>query len=287
MSKIVIVALPEKDELVWEISSEPVPHLTLLVLGEGELENAYEIMSFLNHAAKTSLHRFSLEVDRRGELGDDKADVIFFEGWDLPDLKRFRAQLLQHDPIKKAWLTAEQFPDWLPHLTLGYPTKPAKKPKDRHDRIYSVRFDRVALWIDDYEGPEFELKRYEYPEVMAMSATAGKAKVDEILAHYGTKGMKWGVRKKDYTPTSVTVTRTPKGGVKTSGGKNQPAHQDAVVAKVAVRKAKASGLQSLSNQELQAVAQRLELERKVSTLGGDQLTSNGKQFMDIMLELSK
>ena len=287
MSNLVIVAIPEKDDLVWEVSTEQVPHLTLLYLGEPEGAAVFEILKFLDHAATTVLHRFNLEVDRRDTLGEDQADVVFFDGsWDLPDLKRFRAQLLQNDNIKKAYLSAEQFPDWVPHLTLGYPDRPAKKV-DGRDRIYSVHFDRVALWIDDYEGPTFPLKRYEYPEAMAMSAQEGKTAVEEILSHYGVKGMKWGKRKaKEYTPTDVTTTPTPKGGVKVSGGKNQPTHPDAVAAKVALQKGKKSGLGSLSNKEMQALAQRLELERKVHTLAKDQLTSDGKAFMDLLVALS-
>jgi len=286
MSNVVIVALPEKDDPIWEISSETVPHLTLLFLGESNsITNVFEILRFLDHAATTVLHRFSLEVDRRGTLGDDQADVLFFEGWDLPELKRFRGQLLQNDNIKKAYLASDQHPEWLPHLTLGYPTAPAKKLKDGRDRVYSVRFDRVALWVDDYAGPEFPLKRYEYAEV-SMSTETGKDAVDEILSHVGVKGMKWGVRKADNIPTDVTVTRTPKGGVKTTGGKNQPTHPDAVTARVAIQKAKKSGVQSLSNRELQALSSRMNLEKKVKEAAGDKLTSDGKAFVDLLMALA-
>jgi 2'-5' RNA ligase len=300
MSNLVIVAIPERDDPVWEISSEEVPHLTLLFLGESsQAENVTDILGFLHHAAKTTLHRFSLEVDHRGTLGDDEADVVFFEGWDLPDLKRFRGNLLQNDNIKKAYLSAEQHPEWLPHLTLGYPQSPAKESKDPYRRIYSVQFDRVALWVNDYSGPEFQLKKYEYPEVsMSDLDPILGPEFDKVLSHYGVKGMKWGVRRsnraaskaakkeKKNTPTDVVVTSTPKGKAKTSGGKNQPTHPDAVKARVAVQKAKKSGLDSLSNQELQVLARRLELERKVSSLADDQMASNGKKFLDIALAVS-
>jgi hypothetical protein len=114
--------------------------------------------------------------------------------------------------------------------------------------------------------------------------------VDNLfLEHFGVKGMKWGVRRQGIgaAPTDVVVTRTPKGKVKTSGGKNQPAHEDAIKAKVAVAKAKGSGLDSLSNQELQTLATRINLEKQVTKLASDQLTSNGKQFVNLLLELNK
>lgn len=190
---VVIAAVPEKDDLVWKVSSEKVPHLTLLYLGDTvPPEDAVSIVQFVEHAANTVLTRFWLDVDKRGTLGEDQADVVFFEGWDLPDLKRFRSFLLMNETVAKAHLNATQFPEWLPHLTLGYPQSPASELKD--DRIYSVRFDKIAVWFGDFNGPEFELKKHNLAiEEVAMGATTSA--VDDILAHYGVKGMKWGVRK--------------------------------------------------------------------------------------------
>ena len=191
MSNLVIVAIPEEDDLVWKVSTEKVPHLTLLYLGESA-QNIAKILSFVEHAANTTLNRFSLEVDKRGVLGQDEADVLFFEGWDLPDLRRYRDFLLMENNIATAYHAAQQYPEWQPHLTLGYPTNPAKKlPNDQ--RFWSVRFDRIAVWTGDYVGPTFDLKKHEYPMEVAMSADSSA--VDDILAHYGVKGMKWGVRK--------------------------------------------------------------------------------------------
>lgn len=189
---VVIVAIPSSDDRVWSVSSEKKPHLTLLYLGDDvSPEVSAQIVQFVEHAAATVLNRFYLEIDKRGTLGKDNADVVFFEGWDLPDLKRFRSYLLMDNTIKKTYLAAEQFPDWLPHLTLGYPTKPAKKLKDDGDRLYSIHFDKIAVWFGDFGGPEFELKKYEHPEV-AMSAASPA--VENILRHYGVKGMRWGFR---------------------------------------------------------------------------------------------
>ena len=289
MSNLVIVAIPEENDITWQISTEKVPHLTLLFLGEvGQVQNVDQILNFLQHAAETTLCPFYLEVETRGVLGANDADVIFFrDGWDSKKIKDFRASLLKNDAVFKAHVTEDKFPEWVPHLTLGYPKAPAKVLKDPYqNRIYSVRFDRIALWIDGFEGPEFKLKeKVYYDEDMAVAMSIPKVDLEEVLAHHGVKGMRWGKRK-DRSPTSVTVSTTPKGKVKTTGGKNQPAHEDAVTAKVAIQKAKASGIQSLSNKELQALTTRLDLETKVSKLAGDQTTKTGQRVMMALLDES-
>jgi hypothetical protein len=117
--------------------------------------------------------------------------------------------------------------------------------------------------------------------------------VDDIIAHYGKKGMKWGVRSnrvgdavvsrgfgitttgsrersaersaKKKVPQPVTVSDKKK-KIKTSGGKGHPAHPDAVRARTLGQVGKKSGLKSLSNQDLQAYAHRLQLEQNVSRL---------------------
>lgn len=193
MGNVVIVAIPEKEDYVWEISSEKVPHMTLLNLGDAlSDEDVARVMGYIEHAANTSLCRFGVSVDRRGTLGKDDADVVFFdpESWDLQRVQKFRTFLLREDKIHTAVDLTPQFEGWLPHLTLGYPTAPAKPDPREHHGIHYVSFDRIALWVDDFEGPEFELKRHSH-EVM-MSVPDGQS-----IEHVGVKGMKWGIRK-DY-----------------------------------------------------------------------------------------
>lgn len=206
-SNLVIVAIPEQEDRVWKISSEKVPHLTLLFLGESEKADVEQIVQFVQHATEFSEHGpFYLDVDRRDELGDDKADVLFFNkrSWNLNWIKSFRSQLLQNGSVRAAYDSVEQFPEWQPHLTLGYPESPAKNPSNDDDRrLYSVNFDRIAVWTGDFDGPEFRL---EYPDredqfgvggALAYSdvAKTGATAVSDILEHFGTKGMRWGIRK--------------------------------------------------------------------------------------------
>lgn len=213
---LIIVAIPDESDRVWKVSSEKVPHLTLLFLGEDadQIPNLEQIVLFTEHAANTTLRRFYLPVDHRGKLGEGEADVLFFkkDRYDFKAVRDFRATLLQDTNIKKAYDTTSQFetPEyvgapgqpWIPHLTLGYPGSLAKpEPNDQLGGFYNVEFTKIAIWTGDYEGPEFLLKDYwedfdmgEIPMDVAMSE----------IAHYGTKGMRWGVRNE-------------KGGSNTSG----------------------------------------------------------------------
>jgi 2'-5' RNA ligase len=204
MSSLVIVAIPAEDDIVWKVSSEKKPHLTLMYLGEvSEANHAGRMAEFVQHALNINEHGpFWLNVDHRGELGPDQADVLFFEGgWDSKWIKSLRGQLLKQNDIRSAFEAQDQFPDWVPHLTLGYPDTPANPiPDDR--KIHHVEFDRLAVWIGDYEGPEFRLKwpeRDDMDEMAVAYSDIGKSTVEELL-HYGVKGMRWGQRKE---PTSV------------------------------------------------------------------------------------
>jgi 2'-5' RNA ligase len=215
---LVIVAIPDETDRVWKVSSEKVPHMTLLFLGDStKVNNLDSIMQFVGYAAERSLKRFSLPVDHRGELGADQADVLFFKKsrYDFQAVREFRSLLLKDDNIRTAYDGATQFetPEsvgqpgqaWIPHLTLGYPAAPAKPmPDDWSPTFYDVQFNKIAVWTGNYEGPEFLLKDYwddmdetlmDAPLSVAMSNIEHLGA--EFLSHYGKKGMKWGVRNEE------------------------------------------------------------------------------------------
>lgn len=210
MSAITIVALPEDDEAVWDLSSEKKPHLTLLHMN-GPLSDLEGTLQFIQHAASTSLSKFGLSVDHRGTLGPDDADVLFFsQEFGVGNLRNFRAQLLKNDDIAKAYIQTDQFPGWIPHLTMGYPNAPAKEvPEDQKWSLHWINFDRIAVWTSDFEGPEFRLESHDMAPITEASWS------DEhgvYIMHYGRRGMKWGVRRpigsdglvKGSTPGSAT-----------------------------------------------------------------------------------
>src|SRR3954453_7389676 len=97
MGSVVIVAIPDEKDRVWKVSSEKVPHLTILFLGEEErANNLDQIIQFVEHAGSTELDRFYLPVEKRGKLGDAEADVLFFrKGWYAKGLRDFRSTLLK------------------------------------------------------------------------------------------------------------------------------------------------------------------------------------------------
>lgn len=273
-SNLVVVALPSEDDYVHKISSEKVPHLTLLFLGDYQLgDQTSHVVEYIEHAAATSLERFGLSVDHRGKLGDDEADVLFFEKhYGIKKLELFRAHLLANKDLSLAYHSTTQYPEWTPHLTLGYPESPAK-PDDRDYGISWVNFDRIAIWTESYDGPTFQLKsddRFLSEEVSMSQAQPGAAAAQRVLQHYGVKGMRWGIRKRPVGPSPVVVkidTKAKKGQtISTSGGHQQAPSDDAVSAAIARRKAQSSGTNSLDNNELQALVKRMNLEQQYAKL---------------------
>lgn len=84
-----------------------------------------------------------------------------------------------------------------------------------------------------------------------------------IIAHYGVKGMKWGVRRKSTGPKEVS--------------------EDAAKAAGAATKAKTKGKQSLSNEEMQALVTRMNLEKQLTQLTPATRTQKGAKFAGNLL----
>src|SRR4029077_7525447 len=111
---------------------------------------------------------------------------------------------------------------------------------------------------------------------VCMDSLASKEIVDHILKHHGVLGMKWGRRRsrEELASVSVSTRSNPqhKTIIKTKGGRGLPAHPDAVAAKIVTQKLKKSGMHTLSNQELQSLATRTNLEGQVKRSGVGQST---------------
>lgn len=270
MTEWVVVAIPADDNPVWGISSEKVPHMTLLYFGEqNDVEKLHRVTEFLQHMVKTSMVRFGLEVDHRGTLGPKDADVLFFhENFDLRNIQDHRAQMLQQPDMFEMYNSVEQYPNWTPHLTLGYPDAPANKPDGDLPVGWSpgyVNFDKIALWSDDFSGPEFQIPWNRGMDI-DMDGVAQSDVVDEILAHYGIKGMKWGVSR---TREQIDS--------------DSPDVQNVKEAKTKIKANRTTDV--LSNKELQAVVTRMNLEQQY-----DRLTTgnpNGKSFVEKLTKQGK
>lgn len=249
--QIVIVAIPAEDDYVWKVSSEKIPHMTLLYLGETEVTQ--QTANYVEHAASL-MSRFGMNVDRRGKLGENDADVLFFrKGWGFKEVADFRAQLLQNQEINKAYQSAVQYPEWTPHLTLGFPETPAK-PTNREYGIGWVEFDRIAIWTGDSTGPTYLLDPDRGMEV-AMSTLPTGTDLDKVLEHYGVKGMRWGQRKK----RDPLNPQSPK--------QTEPNHEDALRVTALKQRVKTQKTtRPLSNDDLEAAIKRMRLEQDFSKL---------------------
>ena len=147
----VIVALPAEDDPVTGVSSEESgAHCTLLFLGDS---SAFDVAPILAEV-KAYTENFTGgpvtdKVGGRGTLGQDEADVVLLDAENLAEL---RGAILASEAVRAVHDGVEQFPTWIPHVTLGYPDAPATGDFAGE----SIRFDRIAVWHGE-ERTEFPL----------------------------------------------------------------------------------------------------------------------------------
>lgn len=117
------------------------------------------------------------------------------------------------------------------------------------------------------------------------------------LEHFGVKGMRWGVRRRDertaimlttkraeeakraeklpvspvQTHSTIGKNRFAKTRIETHGGENHPATPDALKVAVVRQKYRKSGVNALTNQEMRDLTQRMQLEKQVKDLEGNTL----------------
>lgn len=128
-----------------------------------------------------------------------------------------------------------------------------------------------------------------------MSSTMDET-IDNILEHYGTRGMKWGVRAKVAVntrpgkPQPIMIGERPGKPLVTAGGRGHPATDEAKRAVGLRQKARKSGVQSLTNKELQELTNRINLEQNYSKLisaDNQAKLGKGKKFTISLLEGTK
>lgn len=120
---------------------------------------------------------------------------------------------------------------------------------------------------------------------MTTTLELGDAFATDYFAHYGVKGMRWGVRKSDTAigRTKVGISQVPGRRVQATGGTGQKAHPDAIKAAVRKQKAKASTTDALSDKELKALLNRMQMEQQYAQMRPKSPTEKTLAFVGGML----
>ena len=148
----VVVLRPRTVDPVTSIASGVHPHCTLLYLGDGTVD-LEPLKAIVESIANSIGHPLTDKVSGRAVLGADKADVLLL---DASGSSTVRSALLAEDGVLELMGMQEQFPAWIPHLTIGYPEAPA----DEGDMPADITYDLISVW----RGNEV----YDYPLGEAM-----------------------------------------------------------------------------------------------------------------------
>lgn len=152
-----IFLIPAEDDSIHAISSENKAHVTVCWLGMDD-EQQVDLDELRAAVEQVSAEQGPIvaEVKERGTLGDDEADVLFLEG---DSLLALREALMAQGVVATQVNSVEQYPQWTPHITLGYPDTPANEG----DLPTDIALDRLALWVGD-DGDEFVLTGEAMPD---------------------------------------------------------------------------------------------------------------------------
>jgi len=134
------VALPSISDPVNELSEEEQAHVTLLWFGDAAELWPMRVDALREHVTEVAraLPPFTARVSGTAELGPDRARVLLVESVGLVEL---RQALFASPDAQAAHLQAEQFPWWVPHLTVSYTGWPDAPIPD------TIDFDGVGLWL--------------------------------------------------------------------------------------------------------------------------------------------
>lgn len=136
-----LVALPTRADPVNGLSQEDQAHITLLWLGDAAELTPDVTEGIRRHIEQVVMERgeFTVKVNGRAVLGDDDAGVLLIESLPLMEL---RDSLFEDPSVQEAYLQADQFPAFIPHLTLTYG---GGLPSG--DLPTEIQIDSVGLWL--------------------------------------------------------------------------------------------------------------------------------------------
>jgi 2'-5' RNA ligase len=164
------------DDPVHEVVAEDA-HVTLQFLGEAadlSEEQITEIKQTLEMLASV-VYPFPADISGTAELGPDKAQVLLVQS-EL--LTKIREMLGMSEAVSTAVASVEQFPNWIPHLTLAYEGEMPDVAATRVGQIGSLE-----LWLAE----EHHVYRLAQPKDGPVTA-AGQKIFEEGLHPRGADG---------------------------------------------------------------------------------------------------
>lgn len=263
LSTAVIVAVPSQLDQIRLVGDED-KHATILYFGETKTLPAgakEEILSILKSAADM-FSVFSSRIKDIQRLGPENPPALVAM---LSDdvLEKIRELLLINSKMSEYLKNANQFPEYNPHVTLGYPDYfEEDQVRELVKSLFKVKFDRLALWWNG-EQIEFDLNDDMAVEhAVESSATYMSDPVKDFLAHHGVKGQKWGVRREQ--PSGGSSSGTSSAGSRLL---NRIKGKDSAGTKVTTEHSKTVGGQQVGAETARKMAKMKQ--GTVITLQGD------------------
>jgi len=136
----IIAAVPSDNDPIHG-AVDANPHVTMHFLGEAaELDDATieQIKADIALVAQ-HLHPFAAELSGTAELGPDKAKVVLVQS---DPLTKIREILGATPAVSTATAAVEQYPNWIPHLTLSY-----DEDAPDSDSFESFEVGALGLWL--------------------------------------------------------------------------------------------------------------------------------------------
>lgn len=180
---LVVVALPNSNSAVHPIGSEE-KHATLLYLGDDvDPTSAALVQASIEGALRDrSFGPFTERVSGVSSLGEDGARI-----WQIDSdngLKVLRDRLLRAPAIRAMYDMEQQYPNYTPHVTIGYPGEGEERLSGIFETLATtvdrIPFDRIALWYGDNHDAVWRFRDDE--PLMADSAEHSDL-IGQVLAH--------------------------------------------------------------------------------------------------------
>ena len=310
-----IVALPASDSPTLPIGSEE-KHATLLMLGDDvDPTSAALVQASIDNVVRNGgFAPFTERVSRVTSLGDKGARVWMIDSDN--GLKMMRDRLVRIPAIRALYDMEKQYPNYTPHVTIGYPNQGEEYLSGIFEGLASnidrIKFDRLGLWYGDNHDTTWRLSPNDpmdsveasvghddlaglalnharevapalllpvFTEFLAHTADLDgeefMSSVDTFFAHFGVKGMKWGVRRSDAQLAKAAETRSSESG---EGSSSSSSSSSANVSEDALRFIEKSQQPpvALTDQEIRQVLDRARITKQYNEIFNPETQPNSE-----------